>query len=223
MIVPAVALNVFVVSPAPTVTEAGTVRPELFEATATADPPDGAACDNVTVHVEVAAESRLVGEHCNEETVGRVDGVTVTTPPVPEIDAAFPSGRDPSRLLIGIGTELLLIGVRFTVTTATTPLPIGPAFMPLARQVIEPLAELQFTPFPAAIRAGPAAVLSELTLLVGYESVHCKPEGAFPETVMERFKATDPPCAPEPEARLKEVPCAKRQLPDIITTRTGTI
>ena len=208
--------------PAPTVTEAGTVRRALFEETATADPPAGATFDNVTVQVEIAVESRLVGEHCKEETVGRVDVVTVTTPPVPETDIPVPAGKDPSRLLIVIGTELPLVGVRFTVTTATTPLPIVLAFIPLARQIIEPLVDVQFTPFPLAVRAGPAAMLIEETLLGAYDSFHCKAEGAFPDTVNERFKGKDPPCTPNPDARLKDEFCAKRQLPDTNTVRSAT-
>ncbi len=59
--VPAVAVKVLVVDPAATVTEAGTVNSALLLDSVTDAPPAGAACDNVTVHVEVAALAKLVG------------------------------------------------------------------------------------------------------------------------------------------------------------------
>src|SRR5262249_55208757 len=62
---------------AATVTDAVTVNAELFEETATADPPAGAAFDKVTVQFEVPPDTTELGEHCNAETVAGVD-VTVT-------------------------------------------------------------------------------------------------------------------------------------------------
>jgi hypothetical protein len=57
----AVALNVAVVAPAATVTDAGTVREALLLASVTFEPPAGAAGAIVTVHVLTAPCPRLAG------------------------------------------------------------------------------------------------------------------------------------------------------------------
>jgi hypothetical protein len=59
------------------VTEAGVLSAALLLETVTTEPPAGADEDRVTVHVELAPEATLVGEHCRAETVGAT-GVTVT-------------------------------------------------------------------------------------------------------------------------------------------------
>src|SRR5580704_9428330 len=64
----AVALNVAVVAPAPTVTEAGTVSEALLLASVTLEPPVGAVCVSVTVHVLTALCPRLVGLQATLET-----------------------------------------------------------------------------------------------------------------------------------------------------------
>ena len=64
----AVALKVAVVAPAATVTEAGTVSDALLLASVTLDPPVGAVCVSVTVHVLTALCPRLVGLHATLET-----------------------------------------------------------------------------------------------------------------------------------------------------------
>jgi hypothetical protein len=40
--------------------------------------------------------------------------------------------------------------------------------------------------------------------LDGYASVHCRPAGAAPETLKERFKEMDPPLTADPEARFRD-------------------
>jgi hypothetical protein len=62
-IVPAVAVNVAEVELAGTETDAGTVREALLEDSATDVAVLKEALDNVTVHVLVALEARVVGEH----------------------------------------------------------------------------------------------------------------------------------------------------------------
>jgi hypothetical protein len=62
MIVPAVATNVAVVLPAPTVTEAGTVKAAVLLDSVTVAPP---VFDTVTVHVALPPDPRLVGLHVN--------------------------------------------------------------------------------------------------------------------------------------------------------------
>ena len=60
MIVPAVAANVAVVLPEPTVTDAGTVKAAVLRDRLTVAPP---VFDTVTVHVELPPEPRLAGMH----------------------------------------------------------------------------------------------------------------------------------------------------------------
>ena len=57
---------------------------------ATVEPPVGAACDNVTVQVEVPPEGTVVGAHFKVETVTAA-GVTVIAPPLPEMAMVVPS------------------------------------------------------------------------------------------------------------------------------------
>ena len=64
----AVALNVTVVEPAVTVTDAGTVSEVLLLATVTLDPPAGAVCVSVTVQVLTALCPKLVGVHATADT-----------------------------------------------------------------------------------------------------------------------------------------------------------
>ena len=62
MIVPAVAVNVAVVLPDPTVTDAGTVSAAALSDSITVAPP---VFDTVTVQVELAPDPRLAGVHVN--------------------------------------------------------------------------------------------------------------------------------------------------------------
>lgn len=68
MIVPAVAVNVAVVAPEATVTDAGTVTDPLLLESETAAPPLGAPCDNVTVQVVVPPDARLDAVQVTELT-----------------------------------------------------------------------------------------------------------------------------------------------------------
>ena len=65
-----------VVEPAATITEAGTASAELLLEVETAKPPARAGPESVTVHIDVAPEARLAGEHCKADTVSG-GGVTV--------------------------------------------------------------------------------------------------------------------------------------------------
>jgi hypothetical protein len=66
---PAVAVKLAVAAPAATVTEDGTDSSVLFEASATVDPPDGAAPLSVTVQAVEALDARLLAVHFNVDTV----------------------------------------------------------------------------------------------------------------------------------------------------------
>jgi hypothetical protein len=71
-----VALNVAVLTPEVTVTDAGTVRIELLLAKVTEAPPLGADCVRVIVHVVDALGPRLAGLQSTEET--RTDATRFT-------------------------------------------------------------------------------------------------------------------------------------------------
>jgi hypothetical protein len=73
-------VNVAVVLPAPTVTEAGTVSADALLDSVTTAPP---VFETVTVHVELAPEPRLVGLHVSPlTTVAVASGmVAVAVPP----------------------------------------------------------------------------------------------------------------------------------------------
>ena len=64
----AVALNIAVVAPAATVTDAGTVSEALLLASVTLDPPVGAVWFSVTVQVLTALCPRLAGMQATPET-----------------------------------------------------------------------------------------------------------------------------------------------------------
>jgi hypothetical protein len=68
ILAPAVALKVAVVTPAATVIDAGTVSSALLLPSVTVEPPAGAVCVKVTVHVLTALGPRLVGLQATPET-----------------------------------------------------------------------------------------------------------------------------------------------------------
>jgi hypothetical protein len=201
-----VAVNVAVVADAATVTDAGTVSAALFDDRATADPPDGAAPLRVTVQVEVAPDVNVPGLHCTPETP--IDWATVIAAPVPVNDSAFPVGSVALKLPIPIGTDPLGAADRVTVSVATTPFGIVAAFMPDPRQMIEPVPLMQVRDFPAPVSAGPAATLAETIFAGEYEKAHSRPEGWL-DALRDKFRDTDPPAVPEPEARVREALCPK--------------
>jgi hypothetical protein len=66
------AVNVAVEAPASTVTEAGTLTEALLEDSATVEPLAGAGAEIVTVHVALAPDSILAGEHVTLDTAAAV-------------------------------------------------------------------------------------------------------------------------------------------------------
>jgi hypothetical protein len=78
---PAVAVNLAVVALAAAVTDAGTVRAELLDETATFKAADAAA-DKVTVHVEVPPGATADGAHCNAVTVTFAGAIAMDAVPV---------------------------------------------------------------------------------------------------------------------------------------------
>jgi hypothetical protein len=196
-----VAVKLALVAPAATVTDVGVVSAELLSDTLTTAPPLGAAAESVTVQVEPAPDVKLEGEHWSPETVGVA--LTLIVPPLPETVIAVPSPKLPITLFIESAPPVP-VEARVAVTTATTPLLMVEAFMPLATQVMDPVAELQLSVLLADVRAGPLAALTELMPAVGYDRVNSRPAGALLPAFNERFRETEPPGAAVPEAKLKD-------------------
>ena len=101
----AVALNVAVVVPAPTVTDAGTVSAALLLASVTLAPPAGAAELKMTVQPEAAPPLRLTGLQVTDEMVG-----TMMLPPVPETVSPVPVESTPTVLVMDIAVVTALAG-----------------------------------------------------------------------------------------------------------------
>jgi len=161
---PAVAVNVADVAPANTVTDAGTVNALLLEESVTVAFPLGAGAESVTVQVDFAPAASVVGEQLSLTPAD----TTVTVPPVPPTVVALPLGKAPRFPVMEIGTDEPEAAVpSFTVAVATVPVPIAFAFIPLPTHLTAPVAVLQEMVFPTAVRAGPAAMLIEVTVPVG--------------------------------------------------------
>jgi hypothetical protein len=134
----AVALNVAVVAPEATVTNAGTVSEALLLASVTLAPPAGAVWFSVTVQVPTALGFRLPGLQVRDDMAGRA-----TTPLVP---AETVSPSPPASTPIGLVTVIAVVpavDASVSWTFATTPAAIVLVFSPVSRQVSEPDDEAQ--------------------------------------------------------------------------------
>jgi hypothetical protein len=86
MLADAVALNIAVVTPTATVTEAGTVSEALLLVTVTIDPPAGAVWVSVTVHELTAVWPRLVGLQATPDTsAGAIRLMVAVCEPLPRV------------------------------------------------------------------------------------------------------------------------------------------
>ena len=119
--VPAAAVNVVLVLPEGTVTDAGTTKLVVLELSVTATPLLPAAELRFTVHVAEVPALIEVGLHESKLTV--TGGPTVTVPPVPVAVMEAPAGEAPKALLSPI-EAFPAPAVSAAVTTAITPLPI---------------------------------------------------------------------------------------------------
>jgi hypothetical protein len=197
-------VNVAVLDPAATVTEAGTVTAALLTDSVTAVPPEGAAALNVVVQVEVPGATTDVGEQLSPLIAG-CQPCTVMAPPVPLTATGSPEGRTPSTFVMPTArVGVLTDDARVTVTVATGPLVIALPFIPAAKQTTEALPLTQVNVFPAAVIAAPGATATEATLLEAYVSVHCRPAGTLVAAVNARFNEIAPPAAADPDARVSE-------------------
>lgn len=114
---------------------------------------------------EIAVAERFVGiEGAVLSEDGRDGPWTVMVPPVPEMaTATLPFPKDPIVLPTEMGTNPLLVGANVAVTTATMPSAIVLEFTSDVKQTVAPGPVLHWIVFPAAVRAGPAATLTDVT------------------------------------------------------------
>jgi hypothetical protein len=207
---PLAALNVAEVAPAATVTEAGTVSTVLLVFSVTMAPPLGAPALKVTVHTALLVLLNVEGLHDTPVTVGK-GVVPVTVPPVPDRVMLLPVPETAAVLLNAI-EALLTPDANESVTTATVPFEILPAFMPDTRQVYAPEAATQLIVLDALVAAVPALAEMETTLLGGYVKVHCKAAGSLPAgDVKFRFTDIAPPVPTFADPNVKESVCPKAE------------
>ena len=112
---PVVAVNVWVVNPAATVTVEGTVTLALLLLSPTVVPPAGAAALRVAVQVELDDGASVVGEQVTEESAG-----TTMVPPAPVTLTLVSVVLTPRALTTDMGV-LVALEARVTVRTAATP------------------------------------------------------------------------------------------------------
>jgi len=155
--VPAVAVNPTDVAPDATVTEAGTLKAVVLLESATAMPPEPAACESVTVHEDEAPEPKLVGLHVSWLTV-----VAATSDTLAVFELAFSVPVIPAVRLLGI---VPAVAVKFadvvpagTVTDAGT----GSSLVVLERATAAPPADANW--FRVAVHVVAAPLVSDVGL-----------------------------------------------------------
>ena len=118
------------------VTDARTVRLVLLSERVTKAPALGAPPLSVTVQVEEPGVVIVVGLHDTEvrEMGGGVIVAAAIVPPVPVRVRAVPVGST-ADVLVTVTAVLVTVEAIVTLMTATTPLAIVLAFIPVARQV----------------------------------------------------------------------------------------
>jgi hypothetical protein len=115
-----------------------------------------------TVRVKAAPPAVAVGG-AREVIEGSVVTGTLMTPPLPVVVVGVPSDKAPTVFKTASGIVKLLVDDNVTVITAATPLPMVWEFRPAATQVVDPTIVLHVSVLPAAVRTGPAAIVSEAT------------------------------------------------------------
>jgi hypothetical protein len=133
----AVAVNVAVVAPEATVTDAGTESEALLLASVTIEPPAAAAVLRVTVQVAAAPGFRFSELHVTDEMAG-----TVTTAVAEEIVSAVPVASTPTGLVKVIAVVPVL-DASVSWTLAITPAAIVLVFDPISRHLSDPDVEAQ--------------------------------------------------------------------------------
>lgn len=128
-----VTVNVAVLLPAATLTEAGVVKEVLLSANVTSAPPVGAAVVKVTVQVDVTAPVSDARLQLREDTSKEVG--MVTTPPLAEVATAMAVGETEDAFVTWTGRLRLELDERVKIPVATMPLDKAFRLGPVNRQV----------------------------------------------------------------------------------------
>ena len=161
VMLPAVAVKLALAFPDTIVTDGGTLKALLLLESATETPPAGAAWLRATVHVAVPDELRVVGVQLKLLTV--VVEVTVIEPPDPERFITWPLEDAPSGLVSPMAMTPVVAGPKVKLMVAMVPFCRTLVFIPLTRQVYEPLDPAHVTGFPATVAEAPATAPIEET------------------------------------------------------------
>ena len=195
--VPAFAVNVALVAPAGTLTDAGTVSSALLLVSVITPPPAGAAWLRATVHVAVAP---LLSDEGLQVTLLMLEGPAVMEPLVALVAMFVPVADAANVPVMLIGTVPDALADRVTLIAATVPFWIILAFKPLTMHVTVPLPVEHVIVFDAAVAALPAVALTLAMLDALYVRVHCTAAGSLPlGDVRLRFKVVLPPALTAPE------------------------
>ena len=152
-----VTVNVAVVAPGATVTEAGTLTGALFLERDMSAPAPEAACVMVTVHVDVLPEFTLAGLH---DTLLRLAArITEMLPAVPVSETPVPSGAAAETFVTATFSVPVAPLARVTLTIATVPFAMAFWLSPDTKHVEEPLLLEQLSDLDAAVAAGPTVTL----------------------------------------------------------------
>jgi len=117
--VPAVAVKVALVALAATVTEAGTGSAVALLLSATEAPPDGAACEMVTVQVVAVPEGSVLGLQATDETVAETTRLTVAVAEEP-LRVAVRTALWLLDKLPAVAVKVAVVALAATVTEAGT-------------------------------------------------------------------------------------------------------
>ena len=197
VMVPAFAVNVALVAPAGTLTDAGTVSSALLLVSVITPPPVGAALLRVTVHVAAAP---LLSDEGLQVTLLMLEGPAVMALPVALVAMLVPVADAANVPVMLIGTVPDALADRVTLIAATVPFWIGVAFKPLTMHVTDPLPAEHVIVFDAAVAALPTVALRLAMLDALYVRVHCTAAGSLPPgDVRLRFKVVLPPALTAPE------------------------
>lgn len=167
---PAAALNVAVLDPAATATEAGTVNKASLLVSESVEPPAGLGRARVTLQLELPDAFSAAGTHDSKEIVGcPAPPVTVPLAPVICIPvAAGDAASDPRTPMEVAYTPEAII----KFTTATVPFEIPLVFGPEIMQAIIPVPGTHASFLADEVNAVPGTTAIAVTLNGGYVKVH---------------------------------------------------
>jgi hypothetical protein len=161
----AVTINVPVVDPPGTVTDAGVVRYEPLSVSPMVKPPAGAAVLSTTVHTSDSAPVINPVPHVREDSCERMKPGKLRA--VPVTGTAFPAAEAP-KVLLKVSVAPAEPDVSVADTLAITPAGMLAVFIPAAMHVYAPACAWHDRSLSEAVNDGPAVALIEGIADAGY-------------------------------------------------------